>query len=249
MKTYLLGIVTGILFFIFFGGNLPYPISPFNQPTITTSGRAEGTGDNTEASFYLTIRNQAGDNQAASELTNTEMAKLTSALKDFGIKSESMQTESINTYETYSYKQGADQILIYPPRDRDRGEKVWEASQSLSLKLNDLSRLDELTAKIQSYDRVELSGPNFTLDETKLETEILAQAVADARAKAEAMVQANGQKLGKISSISDFGAYPRPYYGGSEAMTKDLAISVSAPTLEPGATELVREVQVTFFIR
>lgn len=246
LPIFLSGLFVGILLLLFFGNSLPFGLSPFNQATITVTGTAKQNLDNTEASFYVTVRRRADDTKSATEATNQAMDDLLSKLDAFGIAKSDIQTESINTYETY-VPEGKAEILIYPPRPPETPtKKVWEATQSLSIKLTDVARANDLTAILQSIDSLELSGPNFTIDQDKAEADLLAEAVKDAKAQAENMVKAGGQRLGKISSISDLGNYPMPYRA-EVSMTKDMA--TSAPQLEPGSTEQSRQVQVTFFIR
>ena len=76
-------------------------------------------------------------------------------------------------------------------------------------------------------------------------SQLLQQAVEDAREKAEITAAAAGRKLGKVITVSESGVVSPMYYRGMEAMGGDVA---SAP-IEPGTQTSYKNVTVIFELR
>src|SRR5207253_2031918 len=87
----------------------------------------------------------------------------------------------------------------------------------------------------------QVSGPNLlAADQSAAYREALGAAVADARAKAQALAAAPGLTLGRVTAVSESGATPVPL---------DLQTgSAKAPgtPVEPGTQEIDASVTVTY---
>ena len=213
----------------------PYP---WKTGSVTVTGEAKMDTAPQVAGFNATVTVSDDSKDIAVSTVNKKMADLVSALKTFGIVDADIQTQSVVTYEN----QGT-QILTYPPTGVT--QKKWTASNSVEIKLRDISKASALTDLLNNSGATGVSGPNFTVDNTKTyDAELLAKAVSDARVKAEEMAKAGGRRLGKMTSVSEFGAtQPIPY--ALETRVKD---SVGSP-IEPGTQTLYKTVTVTFELR
>ena len=80
-------------------------------------------------------------------------------------------------------------------------------------------------------------------DADRLYREALADAVADARQRAEVLARAAGRSLGEITSLSEVGSQAIPY-----ALEAKDAAAASTPVV-PGRQETSASVSVTFSLR
>lgn len=87
----------------------------------------------------------------------------------------------------------------------------YTASNQLSIRIRDLPKLGEVLDAAITDGANTLNGISFGLSDPKpAMNDARAQAVSDARARAELLVQAAGASLGKIVSISEQGGYTQP---------------------------------------
>src|SRR4029077_6325041 len=89
-----------------------------------------------------------------------------------------------------------------------------------------------------------VDGPSLAVsDSDALYRSALKQAVADARAKAQALAQAGGFTVGPVYSVTAGGqAPPRVYQAGTAG--------AAAPTpIEPGTQDVTADITVSFLIR
>lgn len=98
------------------------------------------------------------------------------------------------------------------------------ASQSYTLRVTDLTILNDLIAALVAAEPVNLQGPFWELgDHADAESQAQREAVADATRRAENYAQALGRRLGPLLRISDGQGNLRP--GGFSATAVHLARS------------------------
>lgn len=218
-------------------------------PTINVSGEAKDLHANQIATFTAGVSVTDPDRETAVEMASTQMTELVDAVKAFGILTEDIKTESVSVYEytipeaDASRTMGMTAILPAPPT---RGEQTWQASSSISITLRDISQATELTNLLARLDAVNISGPNFTTDDTTaLDDRLLQEAMADARRKADLLLEGTGQKvIGVVNVFENDNSYP--YFARDMAMS---AVGSAAPMpVEPGSQTIYKTVSVTFEI-
>lgn len=218
-------------------------LTPWSQPraSITVSGQSKQQVSNQVAHFNVNVTQAEDDKQKAIDSVNKAMAEITAAVKKFGIADKDLTTQSISVNEVTQ-----PEILIYPPQPGTKtGEKQWQANNSLAIILRDTSQASALTDLLQNFPLAEVSGPGFSVEDTKAaDAELLVQAVEDARQKAEQVARASGRKLGKVITVSESGGV-YPLYRAAVAESKS---GTSAP-LEPGSTQLSQSVSVVFELK
>lgn len=210
--------------------------------TITVTGTSKLDKAPQTATYMATVSIANDDKDAAVSAVNKAMDKLITAVKDFGIAEADIQTSQVSVYENVK-----PEIMIYPPQGRGEPTKKWQASNSITIKLKDISKASALTDLLNSSGATSVSGPNFAIeDRESSDAELLAKAIEDARTKADVMAKAGGRKLGKMITVSEgFSSYPIPY-----TLTAEKADSraVAAP-IEPGTETLTKSVTVIFELR
>lgn len=220
------------------------------QPaTITVTGQADEQYTNQIATFTAGVTVNDADREAAVNSANIQVEQLIKAVKGFGIPAEDIKTENINVYE---YDQPNEEPMFFPagikqsePANNGQTEKIWQASNTLTITLRDVSQASELATILTNTGATTISGPNFTTDDTTaMDRQLLQAAVTDAREKAVLLLAGTGQHITRIINIYENGGYtPYPRYQGEMMLDSGTTIPV-----EPGSTNIYKSVSVVFEI-
>ncbi len=171
--------------------------------TITVTGQAQQTLTNEIAQYYASVRAEDPDKQAALNEVNQQMNALIAQLEQFGIAETDIETQSVSVYENRERPTE----FINPPLESvqlETEQVTWMANNSVQIKLRDVSRSSELIDVLSQSGVTDMSGPNFMLDQsTKISTDLLNQAVNNAREKAVDIAAAQDKKVVDVLSISE----------------------------------------------
>ena len=216
---------------------------PVQPAMITVTGQAEMDTLPQLAHFSATVSEFNADKETAVNQVNAAMDKLIVAVKTFGIADADITTQQVSVYEL----DGGPEIMIYPPRPRAES-RGWQASNSIEITLRDIEKASALTDLLQGSGATSVNGPNFTMDDTAdLEIQLLTEAIADAREKAQTTASAAGRRLGKVITVSESGNVMPLYYRGMEAVGS-ADVGVPAP-IEPGTQTTSKTVTVVFELK
>lgn len=215
-------------------------ISILPASTITVTGEAKKDELPQIANFSASVTATNVDKQTAVNEVNTQMTKIIQAVKNFGIDTKDIQTQQVSVYQT---KEDRQEIMIYPPIRS--AKDVWQASNSISITLRDITKASDLTDLLQSSGATNVSGPNYSLDDTtQAQADLLAKAIDNAREKAQKIATASQRKLGKVITVSEGGTVmPGPVF-----RSMSVAETVPAP-VEPGSETVYQSVTVTFELK
>jgi uncharacterized protein YggE len=213
--------------------------------TITVTGEAKKDEKNQIANFTVGFEAIETSKEEATQAVTEKMNAALDALKKFDIPEEDIQTERVSVYQETEY---------FEEDDRYEAEKGdWRAYNSISIKLKNLDQSEEIVTVLNESEATDINGPNFSLDDTNSsETELLADAITDARAKAEKMAAANNQKVKKIITIVEGSSnIDQPVLFKSIEMAAGMGVADNAimPDLEIGSTTVSKTVTVTFELR
>lgn len=151
-----------------------------------------------------------------------------------------------------------EQLLLNPAREYDPETRRYreigfEVSRRLVVELEDLEQLPGLISGVVQKGANRLDGVTYDLkDRTKAERNALAEAVRDARAKAELMANTLGASLGEVLQINEQGLqYPGPF---RLEMAADAGMMKSQAAPEPeayaaGELEIVARVGASFRLK
>ena len=229
-------------------------ISILPAATITVTGTSQSDIANQTAGFSATITSTNADKQKATDDVNTKMTALIKSIKDFGIADADIKTESVNVYQMpvspvpVPQNGSGAQTLIYPvpPVPGGSAGGDWQASNSITITLKDVSKASSLSDLLNQSGATNVYGPNLGVGTNTSATDatLLAKAVADARQKAETIAKAGGQTVGKMINVQESGSnYPVPMLYA----TKDSA-AVGSP-IQPGTSTLSKSVTVVFELK
>ncbi|MBX4189355.1 SIMPL domain-containing protein [Candidatus Parcubacteria bacterium] len=217
--------------------------------TISVSGKGEAFATPDIATFTFSVSADAKAVADAQEAVTKKTDAITAALKDLGVDDKDIQTVDYSVYPKYIYTSVACTSSYCPPsRQVPDGYTV---TNSLSVKVRQTANAGKALSEAGSKGATNISGLSFTVDDqTAIESEARAKAIADAKSKAETLAKNLGVRLVRVISFSDgYGGGPIPYYA------KDVALGMGgtanqavAPSLEPGQNKVTDNVTITYEI-
>jgi uncharacterized protein len=190
--------------------------TPTRGITVSASGKVAAAPD--EASLELGVETQASN--------------ANDALRKAGVSKDDLRTSHVS---------------LWPQRDNE-GLSIsgYSAHNTVSAELEVAKAGDAIDAAVAAGANV-VSGPSMSVgDRDALYRKALKNAVEAARAKAEAIADAAGVKVGRVTAVVEAADYvmppPMPY--AAEA-ARD---SVASTPIEPGKQQIEASVSVTFTI-
>jgi uncharacterized protein YggE len=203
--------------------------APDDRRTVTASGTATVRSAPDEALVSLGVQTQANTAQGAMQQNADRMAKVLSALASLGLTEDDLATSNVSLWPVYG-NSGTD-ITGY------------QASNQVDVTVRDVEGAGEVIdvavdagANLSNGITFRLSAENGAADRA------LADAVRDARAKAEIMAGAGDAALGQVVTIVESSApyYPPVYYGRDMAVAEGgAATPIETPTLESQVSVIV----------
>jgi hypothetical protein len=188
--------------------------------SVTTTGLAIVRSAPDEALVTLGVHTDADTAQAAMDRNAELMRDVIVALLDAGLSEDQLATATLNLW----------------PRWGDDGQEVvgFTAENQITVTIRDLDRVGSLIDRAVAAGANLTSGITFRVSEQSAAGDAaLREAIAEARRKAEVLVQAGGAELGEVVTIAELssGAVPPPVVY-AEAAADAAATQVLPPTLE-----------------
>ncbi|MCG6205727.1 SIMPL domain-containing protein [Rhodopseudomonas sp. HC1] len=211
----------------------PPPPQP-QQPAITVVGEARKSVAPDIAQIEAGVSNMAKTARGAAEANNLAMGKVLLELKNAGLDGKDIQTSRLSIQPQYasSNRPGPTEINGYL------------ASNMVTVQVRDIARVANLIDTLVQAGANEIRGISFRVaDPSKVLDDVRAEAVADARRKAEIYARAAGVTLGAPVVITE-DAQPGVAPMRKMAMTQ----SASAP-IAPGEEALSVTVLVSWAIK
>jgi uncharacterized protein len=178
------------------------------------------------------VTSEAKTAREASDANNVAMAKVLSALKGAGIAEKDYQTSRLSLQPQYA-----------PNRPGPSPIVGYRASNHVTIRVRDVTKIANVIDTLVGAGANEIGGINFMVSQaSKLLDDARAQAVADARRKAEIYAKAAGVTLGAPLSISEEGA-PGPLF-----RTKMAPMAAATPVAQ-GEETLSVTVNVSWAIK
>jgi uncharacterized protein YggE len=195
--------------------------------TVTVTGQAERRMVPDEAHVYVNVNAQQAKLAAAKTEHDKKLKNLLALAKDLGIEDKYLRTDNSSVQPEYDYNSGK-RIL--------RGYVV---SSRLDMTVKKTDSVGVLLEKLAAggFDDTNLSY-NFS-DAKKISDELLAEAIRNARAKADRMAAAAGTSVGRVFSLNENGvSMPRPPMPmmRMQAMAVADTAAVAPPTGEEAIT-------------
>lgn len=219
--------------------------------TISVSGMGEVFAVPDQATFTVTVREDAATVAVAQDEATKKTNDIIAYLKGAGVEEKNIKTINYNVNPKYEYTQEACTNFSCPPSNQKLvGFEVW---QMLEVKVEDPQKAGELLTGVGSKGATEVSSLSFTIeDEDALKAEARQQAIDEADEKAEALANQLGVELVRVVGFSEdsYGYPPMPYYArGGVAMDMAMESKAVAPELPTGENKITSNVNITYEIR
>lgn len=198
---------------------------------ITVTGTGTVTGTPNQLVLSMGVQVNGGSVSAALAQANQATGRVTAALQGLGVASADIQTAGLSIYPSYS--------------DRSQVPTGYQVTESLTATLK---RLDKAGQQIQAAadaggNAITVSNVSLDLtDDGPLLAVARANAMKDARVKAEQFARAAGARLGQIISITPVASSPV-----LSPMQSASAGSAAVP-ISPGSQQVVVSVTVVYAV-
>jgi uncharacterized protein YggE len=195
---------------------------------VTVTGEATVAAAPDMATIRIGVTSQGKTARAASDASTQNMTVVLAAIKESGVADRDIQTTSLSLQPQYDpNKTGAARLIGF------------QANNQITVKIRDIGQLPNILDRAISAGANEMSGIEFVVSEqSKLLDKARAEAIADARRKAELYANAAGMKVGRVMSISEEGAAPQP--------RAFQAVRAGAAAIAPGEQTLRAVVTVSY---
>jgi uncharacterized protein len=195
---------------------------------ITVTGEATVAAAPDAAQIRIGVSSQGKTARAASDANVKDMTVVLAAIKESGVADWDIQTTSLSLQPQYDPNKTGGARLI-----------GFQANNQVTIKVRDIGQLPNILDRAISAGANEMSGIEFVVSEqSKLLDKARAEAIADARRKAELYANAAGMKVGRVMTISEEGTVPPP--------RTFQAVRAGAAAIAPGEQTLRAVVTVSY---
>lgn len=204
-------------------------------PTVDVNGEGVVRMVPDEVTVKVRVEHTGIKTEGLKEKNDAVVRQVLAYAKKMRIPEKDIRTEYMNLTRNYDYNSKT---------------YSYAANQSLSIKLRDLTKYEELVSGLLDSGINRIDGISFSSSkQDELEVEARRKAMENAKAKAVEYAGAIGQTVGKAISISEFSnsAGPRPAMYMRSAMA-DANMEEAGPTMAPGEMEIRTSVQVRFML-
>ena len=215
--------------------------------TITVSGVGEATAIPDIATISFTIREVGKTVPGAQKLVEAKAKPALNALTKLGVATKDVKTISYTVNPKYEY----DTITICPQGAYCQSKQKlvgYEVSQTTQVKIRKIDSAGEAIAIIGDNKISEINGPSFEVDDIeKVKADAKANAIKDARTKAEATASALDVDLGRITGFNeDNGGYNPPMFSKTTSFGAESRDSLQTVSIPQGETLIKSTVSITY---
>lgn len=204
---------------------------------VTTSGegRVEVAPDIAWLSFGVSARRPTVE--AARDAVAEVVAAVIALARETGLGDKDIATAAVSVRPEFDWD----------PQTRERRMLGYMVSRDIQLRLEDLSRLGEVTEAALGAGVTDAAPARFdTSRRAEIENEALTAAARDARARAEVLAAALGASVGSPVRISAAGALPPPMPAARGEMLMAADAQSAAQTYETGRIVVTARVTAEF---
>ncbi len=214
-------------------GNYP------QQITIEGVGEVDVAPDMAELNLGVSAKGTTA--AEASQKSTETMNAILAVLKEKGIVEADIQTSGYNLAPNLEWN------------GTEYKEDGFKASQNVNVKVHDLTKVGEILTAATGAGATDVGGVTFSLeDQDAAMQEARIEAIAKARAKADAIEKESGIHLGKVVSYYEYSNGPI-YYDKGVSMLAEGAVredaSMAVPEIQPGTQTVTLTVSFTYKVR
>lgn len=217
-----------------------------NRITVTDTGEIYAKPDLALMDFSV-VTEEKTVSEAMSK--NVEkMNKIIAVLKEQGIEEKDLKTVSFNIYPRYEYWQ-EEKCLVPPCPSGKRVLVGYEVRQTLEVKIRSLDKIGLVIEKATALGANQVGDLQMTIDnQDELKKQARAEAIEEAKAKAENLASQLEVKLTRIVNFAETSYVP--LYGLEKGVAVEGGIGgAGTPTIETGENKITVTVTITYEIR
>jgi uncharacterized protein YggE len=204
-------------------------------PQISVTGEGKIKVIPNEAVVTVGVINLGKEAAEVKKLNDITIDKVIKFLKKSGVPTTDFKTNNVSLHKSYDY---------------EKKKYNYEANQTLSITMKDLSKYDEIMMGLNETGINSIQGVEFRSSKMEeLEKDARKKAMLNAKQKANDYVSVLGQKVGKALLITDNSVayYPQPMY---KTMAMGMANDGAAEreTLAVGEIVINANVTVSFIL-
>lgn len=197
------------------------------QVVVSGEGKIKVTPD--QAIISVGVENTGNDAAEVKKKNDVAMDAIIKYLKKIKLPASDYQTKQVSLFKNYDY---------------DKKKHYYQASQTISITLKDLSKYDAIMMGIVDAGANTIHGVEFKTSKlAQYESEARVKAVQNAKAKALDYAGALNQKVGKTLLVTDNSA---TYYPRHVAMKVESDAGMPRETLAVGEIEVTANVTINF---
>jgi hypothetical protein len=208
---------------------------PINTITVTGSGSAAGSPD--IANMEIGVETADPDVSAAFNQTNATIENVINALVEVGVAREDIRTTGLNIYQERFG--GPEPLTAETPA-------TYRVSNQVRVTIRDISLVSAaITASVDAGAN-NIYGLQFGIDnQDALEADARADAISNARERAQQYADLIGAELGDVVVINEnFGGG----FGAFDVANQSTGFGGGGAPIEPGQLSVSVQVQVTYAI-
>lgn len=220
-------------------------------PTISVTGKGKAVAE--KAQIIATFTFGATATSESVESAQDESAKVINSaiefLKSEGIDEKDIETQGYNIYPREEWiPEPCPMGSTYCPGGR-YSSIGFQVDQTVRVKVRDTAKAGDILAGVGKKNVTNISGLTFTIDDVDaLKDKARAEAIADARERAEKNAEALGVELGDVIGMYESYNPGYPMYGEMGGSYDAYAMK-TAPELPVGEQEVEVSVDVQFKIK
>jgi hypothetical protein len=209
------------------------------QRTVSVSGAGTAYLVPDIAYIYVGVHTEKPSASVAVDENNAQTQKMIEALREFGIDAKDIRTTNFSIWPQDKYD---------PMTGTPTGEKVYVVDNTVYVTIRDLDKLGELLDTVIAAGANTVNSVQFDVaDKDDALKTARADAVKDAKEKAQELADAAGVKLGEVQTIGFYDNVSYPVFdgkggGGGAAME-------AAVPIQPGQLTFTVTVNVTYEIK
>lgn len=213
--------------------------APPPQRTVSVSGAGTAYLVPDIAYIYVGVHTEKPSAAEAVKENNAQTQKMIDALREFGIDAKDIRTTSFSIWPQDKYD---------PMTGTPTGQKVYVVDNTVYVTIRDLDKLGELLDTVIAAGANTVNSIQFDVaDKDAALKQARADAVKDAKVKAQELADAAGVKLGEVQTIGFFDSVSYPVYNGKGGGGG--AAAEAAVPIQPGQLTFTVTVNVTYEIK
>lgn len=218
--------------------------------SISVTGKGEAISIPDIATFSFSVTENAKTVEEAQKKATERTNKALKAVKDAGVAEKDLKTISYSINPRYEYNQVV--CITYPCPVGKSVLTGYDVSQTIQVKVRDLSKAGSLFDIIGSAGVQNVDSLAFSIDDIEsVKAKARAEAIVDAKAKAELLAKQLGVKLVRITGYYDSNLESPYMYARAEGMSADVRSikAAVAPEIPKGEQKVTANVTISYEIK